>query len=98
MEIEYDAFPHSRYGTYGGTITEIDEAVVTPQEQSAPVTQTESVYRVIVELDEQAITAYQQVIALRSDMTLQAHVIRDRRKIYEWIADPLLTVANRIKQ
>ncbi|MBB3284533.1 MULTISPECIES: HlyD family secretion protein [unclassified Roseateles] len=98
VEIEYDAFPHSRYGTYGGTITEIDEAVVTPQEQSAPVTQTESVYRVIVELDEQAITAYQQVIALRSDMTLQAHVIRDRRKIYEWIADPLLTVANRIKQ
>jgi membrane fusion protein len=40
--------------------------------------------------------AYGQSLALRSGMLLDADVWIDRRRLIEWIFDPLLSVAGRV--
>ena len=56
----------------------------------------EPVYRVTVRLPRQQVAAYGQSIALRSGMLLDADVWIDRRRLIEWIFDPLLSVAGRV--
>ena len=56
---------------------------------------THKLYRIKVKLTRQTITTYGTEHPLMPGMTLEADVIQDRRKIWEWIAEPLLAVAYR---
>lgn len=55
----------------------------------------EALYRIKVRLEKQTIDAYGQVQNLKSGMTLEADILQDKRKIWEWIAEPVLAVTNR---
>jgi membrane fusion protein len=50
-------------------------------------------YRVIVALDAPAIHAYGEDILLQPGLTLRADIVRDRRRIVEWLFDPVLATA-----
>jgi len=52
-------------------------------------------YRIKVKLEKQSIQAYGQLQALKPGMTLEADVLQDRRKIWEWVLEPILAVTNR---
>jgi membrane fusion protein len=52
-------------------------------------------YRVKVRIQKQTITAYGREQALKPGMTLDADIVQDERKIWEWIAEPLLAMARR---
>jgi len=49
-------------------------------------------YRVLVELDRQTVTAYGRPEQLRPGMALSADVLGDRRKLYEWVLEPLYSL------
>lgn len=89
VELQYDAFPHERFGVYDGTIADVADAIMTPAEVPAPVKLKQSVYRVKVALDRQAISAYGKSVPLTAGMTLSADIILEKRTLLDWLLDPL---------
>ena len=55
----------------------------------------EALYRIKVRLDKQSIAAYGQPQNLKPGMTLEADVLQDGRKIWEWVMEPVLAIAQR---
>jgi membrane fusion protein len=53
-------------------------------------------YRVRVSLDSAKVRAYGEDVSLRPGMLAEGDVTLERRRLYEWILDPLFTVTGRI--
>src|SRR3569623_1377132 len=96
VALRYEAFPYQRYGSARGRIKEIARTLITPGEVNLPVALREPVYRVTVSLDAQYIDAFRQRLALQSGMLLDADVWLERRRIIEWVFDPLYSVMGRV--
>jgi membrane fusion protein len=47
------------------------------------------VYRVTVRLDSQHVTAYGKPVALQPGMQLEADLLVERRRLIDWVLDPL---------
>jgi len=58
----------------------------------APV---EPVYRVTVQLASQSALAYGELVPLQPGMTLEADVLIETLRIYEWVLDPLYSLVGR---
>jgi membrane fusion protein len=56
----------------------------------------EPLYRITVSLDRQAVQAYGQAQPLVPGMRLDADVLLDRRRLIEWLFEPLLSVTGRV--
>jgi membrane fusion protein len=54
---------------------------------------TNNLYSIKVRLEKQAIDAYGQAQSLKPGMTLEADILQDRRRIWEWIIEPVLAVS-----
>jgi membrane fusion protein len=53
-------------------------------------------YRITVALDRQVVQAYGQAQALSPGMQLEADVLLDRRRLLEWIFEPVLSLTGRV--
>jgi membrane fusion protein len=56
----------------------------------------EPLYRITVALDQQAVSAYGQTQPLSAGMQLDADVLLDRRRLIEWLFEPVLGIAGRV--
>ena len=56
----------------------------------------EPLYRITVTLDRQSVIAYGQPQALAPGMQLEADVLLDRRRLVEWLFEPVLGIAGRV--
>lgn len=102
--LRYEAYPHQKFGLYQGVVKSVSRATVSAAElaeHSAAAGLTsmagagEPVYRVTVELASQSATAYGEPAPLQPGMTLQADVLIETRRIYEWVLDPLYSLTGR---
>ncbi|MCR6686681.1 MAG: HlyD family secretion protein [Pseudoxanthomonas sp.] len=87
--IRYDAYPYQKFGHHGGTVLRVSRSAI-------PATGAQAVephYRVLVELDRQTVMAYGRPEHLRPGMALSADVLGDRRKLYEWVLEPLYSLS-----
>ena len=96
VAVRYQAFPYQHFGSQHGRITEISRTLITPSDVQLPISFQEPVYRVTVALDAQSIMAYNQDVALQSGMLLDADIWLDRRRIIDWVFDPLLSVTKKV--
>jgi membrane fusion protein len=97
--LRYDAYPHQKFGQYAGTVTSVSRATVSATELAGlpasadargPATGADqSLYRVTVALDAQTANAYGAAQPLQPGMTLQADVLIETRRIWQWVLDPL---------
>ena len=94
--VRHEAFPYQRFGSYRGSVTEISRTLLLPGETTLPVKLEEPVYRVTVMLDSQTVKAYGQDFPLQAGMLLEADVWLERRKLYQWLLDPLYSVVGRV--
>ena len=60
------------------------------QQVSAPL------YRVLVRLNGQSVDAYGEPVALRPGMALSADILLDRRRLIEWVLEPLYGFSRRM--
>lgn len=49
-------------------------------------------YRVVVSLNKQTVSAYGNEVDLKTGMTLQGDLIVDSRTLLQWMMEPLLTL------
>lgn len=91
----FDAFPYQRFGSFGGKVQSISRIVIDPRETDVPIRLEGPVYRVTVALDQQAIDAFGEKIALQPGMTLQANIVLERQTFLDWLLKPLHAVMRR---
>ena len=94
--LRYDAFPFQRFGQSRGTVERVSRTVWSPGEKVGPVTVKEPVYRVDVRLDGQYVMSGDQKLALRPGMSVNADILQEKRKVWEWVFEPILSLKERL--
>lgn len=91
--LRYQAFPYQKFGHHVGRVIRVSRSATMP-ERGAPA-EAEPYYRVLVALERQTITAFGKPEPLRPGMVLEADILGERRKLYEWLLEPLYSVTGR---
>ena len=94
--LRYDAFPFQRFGQYRGTVERVSRTIWSPGEKVGPVTVKEPVYRVDVKLDSQVVATGDQKLGLRPGMSVNADILQEKRKVWEWVFEPILALKGRM--
>lgn len=100
--LRYQAFPYQKFGHQPGRVVQVSRSPLQAAEVAglslpgAGTAASEPLYRITVVLDRQDVTAYGQTQPLASGMQLDADVLLDRRRLIEWIFEPVLGVAGRV--
>ncbi|NIE63216.1 HlyD family efflux transporter periplasmic adaptor subunit [Burkholderia sp. Ax-1719] len=95
VNLRYDAFPYQKFGQYGGHVTEVSRTALPPGVLKELGEEHEGLYRVTVALDEQAVYANGETLRLQDGMKLEADMLLETRKIYEWMLEPLYSLTGR---
>jgi membrane fusion protein len=95
VRLRYAAFPYQKFGQAPGTVLSVSEA---PLAGAAPLDGARGapVYRVVVELRSQAVMAYGTPRRLLPGMEVEADVLLESRRLYEWAFEPLYALAGRV--
>ncbi|MBK9135399.1 MAG: HlyD family efflux transporter periplasmic adaptor subunit [Betaproteobacteria bacterium] len=103
--VRYPAFPYQRFGHHEGVVASVSRTAVGPADLPAPLAGVlgsagsagtpEPIYRIVVELARQSVTAYGQTMALQPGMSLEADVSLERRRLAEWVLEPLYAVTGK---
>ena len=96
VEIRYDAYPYQKYGTFEGVIDSISHTTVLPNDKRFRVRISEPVYLASASIERQFVLVDGERQSLQSGMTLTADILRDERRILEWIFEPLVGAATRL--
>jgi len=92
VRLRYSAFPYQKFGHARGTVTSVSAATIAGDAARG----VEPVYRVAVALESQTVTAYGVPRPLLPGMAVEADVLSERRRLYEWMLEPLYALAGRI--
>ncbi len=103
--LRYAAYPYQKFGLYTGHITAVSATPFAPSELPANLAQqlitqagsNEALYRINVQLDEQSINAYGNTLQLKAGLTLDADVLQERRKVWEWVLEPVLAARQQVR-
>lgn len=102
--LRYRAYPYQKFGHARGVIASVSRTAMEPSELPAVFTgntagtPAEALYRVTVNLERQYVTAYGKPAPLQPGMQLDADVLLERRRLFEWVLDPLYTLTGRMNQ
>lgn len=103
VRLRYQAFPHQKFGHHGGTVLRVSrtplqasELAELPLNVKGVVASGEPLYRITVALDAQTVQAYGEAQPLAPGMQIDADVMLDRRRLIEWIFEPLISVTGRL--
>ena len=104
--LRYQAFPYQKFGQYPGVVTTVSTSTVSPAELASlalgglPAQANggagEPVFSIQVKLENTTIEANGQIRALQAGMQLEADILQERRKLYEWVLEPLYGVTKRL--
>ena len=95
--LRFLAFPHQKFGSHPARIVAVTRNPLPPSDMgfTPPDGSREPLYRIKAELSAQTISAYGQREALHPGMQVEANIQLDRRRLIEWIFEPLLSLAGR---
>ena len=102
VQLRYAAFPYQKFGHQTGAVIQVSRSPLQVTElaglplQAGAAGNTEPLYRITVQLDQQTVAAYGQAQPLSPGMQLEADVLLDRRRLIEWLFEPVLGIAGRV--
>ena len=103
--LRYQAYPYQKFGQYEGTVASVSRSAISPAELSQQLAGLTSlyganvpVYRITVTLGSQNVRAYGEAVPLQPGMQLEADIMMERRRLIEWVLDPLFTLTGRWRQ
>ncbi|KJV34813.1 HlyD family secretion protein [Luteibacter yeojuensis] len=101
VALHYKAFPYQKFGVEHGAVAQISRSALTPAEigvlrGEAPV--DEPMYRVDVNLRAQSVVAYNRPEPLRPGMAVEADILLEKRRVIEWVFEPLYGLAHRFDE
>ena len=102
VQLRYQAFPYQKFGHQTGAVAQVSRSPLQATELAGLAlpagagANSEPLYRITVTLDQQSVAAYGQAQALVPGMQLEADVLLDRRRLIEWLFEPVLGIAGRV--
>jgi membrane fusion protein len=98
--LRYAAYPYQKFGHYLGVVASVSRTPLSPPRlpggaAAGPSAEGEPLYRVTVELASQSVQVYGKAQPLRAGMAVQGDVMLETRRLYEWVLEPLFTLAGR---
>ncbi len=90
VELQYDAYPFEKFGLQHAVVSSISRTSVAPTELPFLVTSQEPMYLITARLQKATITAYGREEPLVAGAKLQAELILESRRIWQWIFEPLI--------
>ncbi len=95
--LRYLAYPHQKFGSHLARVIAVSRNPMLPNELgfTPPDGSREPVYRIKVSLQSESITAYGKQQLLQAGMQVEADILLDRRRLIEWVFEPLLSLAGR---
>jgi membrane fusion protein len=100
VRLRYRAYPYQKFGQYSGTVAAITRAPLGAEEidRGVPIeNQPEgraALYRITVRLDRPIVRAYGRDEPLAIGERLEASIYLERRRIWQWIVDPLYALVH----
>lgn len=98
--LRYQSYPFQKFGQYEGVVESVSNASVPVAEQigfllpDTPV--GEPVFSITVKLNQQGVKAYGKELPLQAGMRLDADVLQETRRMYEWVLEPLYSISGRM--
>lgn len=101
VRLRYRAYPYQKFGHYRGNVATISRKPLSPMELPAiqgatPGVNREPLYQIVVSLDTQSVTIAGRPHDLKAGMLVEADVLRETRRLYEWVFEPLYALTERI--
>lgn len=97
VNIRYSAFAYQKFGIYHGVVASVGSSLLSPDEmRDLPITPNQGAYKVIVDLDQQYVSAYGKQMPLTSGMLVEADIRLESRAIWEWLLEPILSLKGRL--
>lgn len=96
VRLRYQAFPYQKFGHQRGTVARISRSALTPGELGALVgnaNAAEPHYRIVVALDRPTVRAFGREEALKPGMLLEADILGEQRRLWEWAIEPLYALS-----
>jgi membrane fusion protein len=89
--LRYQAYPYQKFGHHVGEVIRVSRSALNPSDAGARGggQNVEPFYRVLVALQVQSVAAYGKQEPLRPGMVLEADIMGEHRKLYEWVLEPL---------
>ena len=98
--LRYQAYPYQKFGHAQGTVVSVARTALARQEVSdlgsITTSPNEPVYLVRVSLTKQTVRAYGKEMPLQTGMIVEADILRENRKLYEWVLEPLYSISGKI--
>ncbi|MCC5792144.1 MAG: HlyD family efflux transporter periplasmic adaptor subunit [Legionellaceae bacterium] len=89
INLKYDAYPSNRFGFYKAIIKEVNQTILTDDKEDKPIHVGEPYYKIKAELKQPYILVYGKKTQLNHGMTFTAIVTGNKKKIWQWIFDPI---------
>lgn len=104
VKLRMQAFPYQKFGQTEGSITSISDTTIKVQDllqvgelnTRLKLEETDSVYLVKVKINNQYIKAYGERKPLKVGMVFDADVMQEKRKLYEWVLEPLYSITGKL--
>ncbi len=94
--LRYQAFPYQKFGQHNGKVIAVSKTALSGLDLTGGASaMTEPMYLVTVDLASQTVGAYGKPQALQAGMLLEADVLQDTRKLYEWVLEPLYSLSGK---
>ncbi len=101
VAIHYQAFPFQKFGVHRGKVKSISMNALSPAEITELTglnNATEPMYRVRASLHQQTIQVYATERKLTAGMAITGGIMLDKRRIYEWLFEPLYTLRKKMEE
>lgn len=96
--LRYQAYPHQKFGHHLGDITQVADTSLNPHELGVGFSAgAEPLYRIRVRPRSDWVVAYGQRLPLKSGMLVDTSILLEKRRLYEWLLEPLLSVTGRLR-
>lgn len=101
VRLRYQAYPYQKFGHQEGRVLQVSRTPLPAAELAAlplgpAANGNEPLYRITVALQRQSVAAYGAEQPLAVGMQLDADVLLEKRRLIEWIFEPLLALAHRV--
>lgn len=93
--LRYQAFPYQKFGSQQGRVKSISRSALSASEQNAlegNLKQGEPLYRVTVSILRQRIRTGSSQESLKPGMVLDADILGEKRRLIEWVLEPLYSL------
>jgi membrane fusion protein len=98
--LRYQAYPYQKFGHAQGVVASVSRTALSASDLTGSPVQASNVgeplYRITVTLARQTITAYGKPLPLQAGMLVDADILHERRKLYEWVLEPLYSLTGKL--